>query len=282
MHACSILLGDEIRAVIDVELLGNAADDPFRVRLAPDRLPQRQRGVEGARRVEAQEVAGDCAAMIVENDGQPRAHRRAVVIEGEDIEHGMVRLPHLVRGRGFAPMHQLVLVAVRGRIGNDHDPACWYRPHDTRDDRVARNPASLRRCEFLHLPVNRSDRGSRALDGEIAGKPDQIIRQVQPAPVAAAHAGETGKTFGTVAPKPSLQCPFAYRAGAREVRKRDAVGQVRFENAVTLDRPAAGRAQDASPLTDTAAGKENGGLSACHVAKSARLQNRDLQRKPTR
>ena len=230
------MIGDEIRAVVDVELFGDAADDPLGVWLAPDCLSQCQRRVKRARRVEGEEVTGDGSAVIVKNDGQPRAHRRAVVIEHEDVEHGMVRLPHLVRDRGFAPMHQFVLVAVGSRIGCDRDLACRYRSDDTRDGRVAWCPVPFRNGEFLHLSVDGSDRGPRALDGEIAGKPGQMVRQMQPAPVGGRDACETGETFGSVAGEPALQCPFAHRDGASEVRKRNAIGQMRLKDAIALDR----------------------------------------------
>ena len=107
----------------------------------------------------------------------------------------MIRLPHLVRGCGFAPMHQLVFVAVGGRIGGHGDLACRYRPDDTRDGRIAWCPVAFSDGKFLHLPVNGGDRGTRTLDGKVADKPDQVIRQVQPAPIGARAAREAGEAF---------------------------------------------------------------------------------------
>jgi hypothetical protein len=83
----------------------------------------------------------------------------------------------------------------------------------------------MRDGEFLHLSVNGGDRGSRALGGESAGQFDQMFRQVQPALIVARQTRETGKSFGTVAPEPALQRPLAQRAGAGEVRERDAIGE---------------------------------------------------------
>ena len=109
-------------------------------------------------------------------------------------------------------------------------------PYDARNGRVAWCWMPFRDGEFLHFPVNGGDRGPWALDGEIAGKPDQMVREVQPAPVVAWQAGETGKTFGPVTREPTLQCSFARRAGAGEVREGDAVDQMRLKNAIALDR----------------------------------------------
>ena len=50
------MLGDEIRAVINVELLGYAADDPLRIGFTPDSVAKGERGVEGAGCVKADEV----------------------------------------------------------------------------------------------------------------------------------------------------------------------------------------------------------------------------------
>lgn len=93
----------------------------------------------------------------------------------------------------------------------------------------------MRDGEFLHLSVNGGDRGRGRLVAS-AGQFDQMFRQVQPAPIVARQTRETGKSFGTVAPEPALQRPLAQRAGAGEVRERDAIGEVRFKDAVALDR----------------------------------------------
>ena len=44
--------------------------------------------------------------------------------------------------------------------------------------------------EFLDLPVNGGDRGTWTLDGKVADKLDQVVRQLQPAPIGARDARE--------------------------------------------------------------------------------------------
>jgi len=90
--------------------------------------------------------------------------------------------------------------------------------------------------EFLHFPVDGSDRWTWTLDGTIASKPDQMVRQMQPTPVAPWKACEAGKPFSSVTPEPTLQSPIAHRAGACEVREGDAIGQMWLEDTVALDR----------------------------------------------
>jgi hypothetical protein len=132
------LRGDEIAAVVDVENLGEAADRPSRIGLAPDRLVKRQRGVRGRRRVRGRHVARDRAAVVVHHHRQPGPDRFAARIPNEDVEHGMVGLPHLV-GRGrVAPVHEFVPVAVAGRIGGDGDPCGPNLARHVCDDGIAR------------------------------------------------------------------------------------------------------------------------------------------------
>lgn len=132
------VLGHEVAAVIDVELLGYTADGPVRIDLAPDRLPKGQGGVDSAWSAGRQEITCDSSAVIVQHDRQPRADRVPVIVEHEDIEDRMVSLPHLVGRASVASMHEFVPVAVGRRVRRNRDTFRPDPPHDTGHDRVAR------------------------------------------------------------------------------------------------------------------------------------------------
>ena len=57
------VLGHEVAAVINVKLLWYTADGPVRLDLAPDRLPEGQCGVHGARGAGRQKEAGDSRGL---------------------------------------------------------------------------------------------------------------------------------------------------------------------------------------------------------------------------
>ncbi|AOF95319.1 hypothetical protein BSY17_4168 (plasmid) [Sphingobium sp. RAC03] len=104
----------EVRSVIDVQDVGNAAYRPGRIGLAPNRLSQRERRVERGGRAEENHVACYHARVIVQHRRQPRPHRATAGIEDQDIELGVIGLPDRIGVFGAVPMHQLELVAEGG------------------------------------------------------------------------------------------------------------------------------------------------------------------------
>lgn len=77
------MVAGEVGSMVAVQGFGNAVHRPRRIGLAPDRLPQRQRGVDGGGR------AGD-----------------------EEVEFGAVGLPNLARPFGAAAVNEFVPVPV--------------------------------------------------------------------------------------------------------------------------------------------------------------------------
>src|SRR6266508_6537775 len=63
----------KVAAMVGVEDLRNATDMPVRLALAPDRLAQREGGVEDGRRLREQIITRDSAAVVILNDRQPGA-----------------------------------------------------------------------------------------------------------------------------------------------------------------------------------------------------------------
>jgi len=96
--------GGEIAAVVRVENLGDAKDDPVGIRFPPDRLAQCQGGARRRRAVEGNVKARNRPTVVVDDDGQPRAFCIAVGPLGPQIKLGMISLPDLVRAFGFTPM----------------------------------------------------------------------------------------------------------------------------------------------------------------------------------
>ena len=238
------LLRDEIATVVDVEHLGNAADWPSRIGLAPDRLVQRQRGVHGRRRVGRHHVAHHGTAVIVHHHRQPGPNLFAMRVQNEDVEHRMVGLPHFVGRDGVTSVHQLVPVTVGGRVGGDSD-ACSPNPaRHVRNDRIAwlRRAMRVRLGRYLAMDGGdswagasgrqRADHGLQAGielatgTGIAATRPFQTCNAAQPvgsepaAQRALRHAGLGGKAGqGDVVLQMGLD-----RAEARGGRRRGEAG----------------------------------------------------------
>jgi hypothetical protein len=110
-HLLQMLRG-EIAAMIGVEHLGDAADMPAGLGLAPDRLAKRQGRLNGRRGGEKEQIAGDSAAVIIEDDGQPRLAGLVLVVFDQDLELGVIGLPGGVGRLGVPAMHEVEGVAV--------------------------------------------------------------------------------------------------------------------------------------------------------------------------
>jgi hypothetical protein len=87
----------EIATVIDVKHLGNSADRPRRIFLAPDGLAQSEAGLERRGGTQENRVAGDDARVVIDHRGQPRSLRLTVGIENQDIKLSVIGLPGRVR-----------------------------------------------------------------------------------------------------------------------------------------------------------------------------------------
>jgi hypothetical protein len=106
------MLGGEIAAAIGVERLGNPADVPARIVLAPDRLAQCQRGVQGGGGIEREEVARHGATVVVQDHGEPGLRRGLALTEGENIQETVISLPDRVGGLSFATTEEIEALLV--------------------------------------------------------------------------------------------------------------------------------------------------------------------------
>ena len=93
-------LGDvvagEVRSMVAVKGGGKTTDRPRRVCFAPDRLPQRQRCLQGGRIAQEHRVPGDRPGLVVQDDGQPRPGGPVGLVEHHHVELGVVGLPEIV------------------------------------------------------------------------------------------------------------------------------------------------------------------------------------------
>lgn len=105
----------EVRSVVGIGQLRDAADRPRRAVLTPDRLPQGERRLQRRRRIEVDGVAGRGAAEVVKDHGQPRTRGPARRIHDEKVKLRVISLPDRVAGAGLAAQRQLEAVAVCGR-----------------------------------------------------------------------------------------------------------------------------------------------------------------------
>lgn len=80
--------------------------------------------------------------MIVHDHAQPWPDRLAV-LDHENIEHGMIGLPHRVGRIGVAPMHEFVAVAIGRRIRRGGNARRFDPAHDPGHDRIARGGKAL-------------------------------------------------------------------------------------------------------------------------------------------
>jgi len=106
------VVAGEVRAMVDMQNVGNAAHRPGRIGLAPDRLPQSEGGVEGGGCAGEDRVAADCAGVVVHHGGQPGAVWFPIGAYDEDVEFGVVCLPRMVRPFGAATVDELVPIPV--------------------------------------------------------------------------------------------------------------------------------------------------------------------------
>jgi len=74
-------------------------------------LAQRERGLQRRAAIEADRVAGQRAAVIVEDDRQPRPCWPPGDIEDDEVELGVIGLPGVVGSFGLAAVDELVALA---------------------------------------------------------------------------------------------------------------------------------------------------------------------------
>lgn len=158
------VLGGEVGAVVGVKDSGHTADVPVRMVLPPNALMEGKRCSHRRRRIEAEIIAGDRAAIIVDYDGQPGPRNRSILLQKLNIQLCVIRLPNEVRLYRFAPMDQVEAFAIRfAAFMGESTEARRQFSDDVIDGPVARGGLADGLGIFLDLPVNRSDRDRMTL-----------------------------------------------------------------------------------------------------------------------
>jgi len=158
-QTCSRWTAGEVRAVVGVEHVGEPAHRPRRPVLAPDRLAQRERGLQRRRRPEEHDVACDSAAVVILDHRQPRTRRALLVVEDEQVKLGVVGLPDLVGALGLAAVDKLEALAVAHRpVVREHEQPRVKRAHDRVDRGVARRRPLMRARDGRRLTMDIRDR----------------------------------------------------------------------------------------------------------------------------
>ena len=221
----------EVRAVVAVEDLGQPADRPGRVGLAPDRLAQRQRGLQRRGRAEVDGVAGDRAAEVIEDRRQPRPRRAARVVEDHHVELGVVGLPDRVGCRGLAAKDQLEAVAVARRpvVRERHEPGI-----ERDDDRAHRPVAGWRPATLTghadRLAVDVRRRAARAPQRQPLDERHELRRLAADVAVTPRHPRQTRQPGGSVTRQPMAGRARRDPGRCCRVRQRDAVLEVRAQH----------------------------------------------------
>ena len=174
--------------------------------------------------MEAQRVAGDRAAVVVEHHGQPRSGRAAVFIDHPQIKWRVIGLPHLIGPTRLTSIQQLVLVRVPFRpIVRQRDQAWVQRLDDAINGGIARPRPATRLGDAAHLTMHRRDGGRRLTQSQPFDELTKIGSQSTPlATVGTSSAGEPSKATPLIALQPALGCAHRYSPIARPALQRDA------------------------------------------------------------
>jgi hypothetical protein len=141
--------------------------------------------------------------VVIEHDSQPRTDRFSGV-ENQDVELGVVDLPHRIGVLGSTPVDQFVGIAQRDRTVVRKSEHRRIQSGDDRPDGVVgdRCPALLG-GDVRRTPGNRGQRSSRLAQRHAFDQPDQpsigASRRRPPR-----RAGQSSNTRGAVAGQPAL------------------------------------------------------------------------------
>jgi len=214
--------------MVGVKHVGDAAHRPRRVGFAPDRVAQRERGLQRRRSAEEDGVAGDGAAEVIENHRQPWPCGAARRIEDEQVEPRVVGLPDRVGRGGLAPQRQLEAVAVGGRtLMGEREQTAIEPGNDRPGRRVTRRcPATLGR-QSGDLPVHVRDRRSRAPQREPLDQRHDLRRDTPRTAVGARRPRQAREAVGAKASQPAPRGALGHAGLSRRATQRDAVLEMR-------------------------------------------------------
>ena len=237
-------------------------------------MAQRERRLDRARRRGRERVAGHCPAVVVDDDGEPGAARRAARVRDLHVQHRVVGLPHLVGGRRLAPMHQLVSVAVVDGVADRGPHRRRHGAHDLGRDRVARRREPALGHHGADASVDGRRRGSWPRKGPRADHGLQLGADAAPATAVRPRlALEPGDPLDAVARQPPAQGALPRGLppwpGARAARRpRDEAADDGSDRGLRRRRSRA-EAWPVSRLAHPAGGQENAGLPA-HARRASR------------
>lgn len=226
--------------MIDMEDVGHAADGPGGIGLAPDRLPQRERGLQGRGGSEEDAVPGDGARVIVEHEGQPGPGRRAAGVQHEDVEQGMIGLPDGIRPLGAVTVDQFEAVPIRrGPVMGERDESRVECARDRMNGGIGRHRPRLRPGHRGDAPMNGRRGEARLAEGKALDHRHQVRSQTAFPGIRAPAACETRDAGCPVARRPSLQAAQGKPGIPCRLGEGDAVQNMRTDRLEPAHRVAA-------------------------------------------
>ena len=228
-------LGDvgagEVGAVVAVQDRGHPAHRPAGVGLAPDRLPQRQRGLRGGRITEEHGVPGDRPGVVVQDHRQPRPGRPAGLVEHHHVQLGVIGLPDVVGVRRFPPQDQFEIVPVHVRVVMRHREQTTVQALDDPTHRlVGRRRPALLGSDDVHRPVDLGDPRRRPPQRQALDQLDDLRRHPPRAPVGPSRPGQSVGTVRPVGRQPPPRRPQRHTGLLRDRRQRNALEQMRLQH----------------------------------------------------
>jgi len=155
--------------------------------------------------VQAQAIAGDGPAVVVEHDREPRPRRLVVLVQDPQVERGVVGLPGRVRGRGLVAVEQIegLLVGLGPLMGQD-DQARIEMAHDVVDAPVAGHGPSLLPRHGRHLTVDARHTRRRPAQRQALDQLDQEIGEASPVAIVAGRTRQSGQALLPIPPQLAL------------------------------------------------------------------------------
>lgn len=202
---------------------------PGRVRLAPDRLTQRERGVQRGRGTEVDRVPRDRAGVVVLDNRQPGPDGPATGGDHPQVELGVVSLPDRVGALGLAAVNQVVHLPVPlGPLVREHHQRGVERAGNGVHGAVRGHRPALVLGDLDDPPVHPRQMRCRPAQGQPFDQVAKFLGDTAVPGVRARGANETGKTSASVGGSPPLCGPAGNARLGGGPCQRDAVLKVRL------------------------------------------------------
>jgi hypothetical protein len=203
----------------------------FRVGLAPDGLAKRERGLQRGRGAQEHGVPRHGTRMIVDHARQPRAHRRPVRVEDQEIQLGVVGLPERIGPLGTVAVDQFETAAEGGLtlMSEDHQGGV-QGSDDLIDAAVGGGRRLLRHGQGRDPPMDAGDGRGWLAQGESLDHLHPLRRQLPVPAVGARRPCQSGPPLGPIPREPALRSPERDPRLARGLGQGHAVVQMRTQN----------------------------------------------------